>query len=326
MEGDKPKLPTIGEAISEWLGVQLPSVSMPQTLKNADKAISKVVLALGQNWETHIRARTAKAQAIGKIDVEGLYRNDEEKRKLENRMSTTKIALDELQQNPPLEDADSDVEDDWLNIFARLAEDKSSEELQILFGRILSGEIRRPGSFSLRTLQLVSTLTKADAERVSLLMSYLIDEAIIPSCPSETDRPSSEDRIFLEEIGIGGHSGGIGGFSWTVAVPSQTQQLIVATKRGLVVTNGTGRSIEIEFDGQLITMSGKELFGIANPPEMPLDFLRHAGYSVLKRLRKLYLADVQSGLIAVEIVSILENAKGGPKLSVIEKLQHTDVP
>jgi hypothetical protein len=41
-EGDE--LPTIGELVSNWLGVQLPAIPMKQTLKNFDKALSKIVL------------------------------------------------------------------------------------------------------------------------------------------------------------------------------------------------------------------------------------------------------------------------------------------
>ena len=45
-------LPTIGEVISNWLGVKLPAISMKQTLKNFDKALSKIVLATGENFES----------------------------------------------------------------------------------------------------------------------------------------------------------------------------------------------------------------------------------------------------------------------------------
>jgi hypothetical protein len=39
------ELPTIGDLVSNWLGVQLPTIPLPQTLRNIDKAIGKIVLA-----------------------------------------------------------------------------------------------------------------------------------------------------------------------------------------------------------------------------------------------------------------------------------------
>jgi hypothetical protein len=149
---DTDRLPTIGQFISNWLGVQLPAVAMPQTLKNIDKAIGKIILAGGENFEARIKGNTAKARTKNKINLDGLFRTEEERRKLENRAATTKAALDDMDANPTTADAQAEIEDDWLNFFVRISEDKSSEELQQLFGRILSGEIRRPGSFSLRAL------------------------------------------------------------------------------------------------------------------------------------------------------------------------------
>ena len=82
---DNEELPTIGEAISQWLGVRLPTIPLPQTRKNIDKALGKLVLAVGENLEARIRGSTNKTKAKDKIDVAGMFRTEEERRKLENR-------------------------------------------------------------------------------------------------------------------------------------------------------------------------------------------------------------------------------------------------
>src|SRR5262249_52895361 len=113
---DEPKeLPTITEWLSQWLGVQLPSIPLPQTLKNLDKAIAKIVLSSGENFEARIRSNTAKTKAKGRIDLKELVRTDEERRKLENKIATTKVAIEEIEQNPSQTDASAEIEDDWLN-------------------------------------------------------------------------------------------------------------------------------------------------------------------------------------------------------------------
>src|SRR5208283_1459027 len=56
-----------------------------------------------------------------------------------------------------------------LNIFERYAEDASSETMRALWARVLAGEIRRPGQFSLRTLRFMSEL---DATTAKLFESY----------------------------------------------------------------------------------------------------------------------------------------------------------
>ena len=50
------------------------------------------------------------------------------------------------------------ISDDFLNTYEDVARHKSSEDLQILFGRILAGEIRKPGTFSIRTLRLLDEI------------------------------------------------------------------------------------------------------------------------------------------------------------------------
>ena len=47
---------------------------------------------------------------------------------------------------------------DWLNAFEQEARNKSTEEMQQLFGRILAGEIAKPNSFSIKTIKLMTQL------------------------------------------------------------------------------------------------------------------------------------------------------------------------
>jgi len=54
-------------------------------------------------------------------------------------------------------------DDDWMMAFMRHAEDASSTELRSLFGRILSGQISRPGSFTRATLRAVADMDQAIA-------------------------------------------------------------------------------------------------------------------------------------------------------------------
>ncbi len=50
------------------------------------------------------------------------------------------------------------INDDWLNSFETEARSKSTEDMQLRFGRILAGEIQKPGSYSIRAVKLLSEL------------------------------------------------------------------------------------------------------------------------------------------------------------------------
>ena len=66
------------------------------------------------------------------------------------------------------------IEDDWLNSFEKEASQKSTEEMQLLFGRILAGEIRKPGSFSIRAVKILSELDQNTAALFKNLCSVCI--------------------------------------------------------------------------------------------------------------------------------------------------------
>ena len=45
------------------------------------------------------------------------------------------------------------INDDWLNTFETEARQISTEEMQAYFGKVLAGEITKPGSYSRRTVK-----------------------------------------------------------------------------------------------------------------------------------------------------------------------------
>ncbi len=81
-----------------------------------------------------------------------------------NRESVVAKALDEIAQAPPTAGTTGTVDDDWIASFGRLSETRSSSEMQAYFARILAGEVKRPGTFRLATLDVAAKLTTDLAE------------------------------------------------------------------------------------------------------------------------------------------------------------------
>jgi hypothetical protein len=85
----------------------------------------------------------------------------QERKRQKNIESITSVAAADLLDQSSLPDEKPD--EDWVSRYFNSAQDVSSEQMQELWGRILSGEIKKPGSYSLKTLDFVKNLTKADA-------------------------------------------------------------------------------------------------------------------------------------------------------------------
>jgi hypothetical protein len=84
-------------------------------------------------------------------------------RKLANRAEVLSIAAEEIRVSNATGERAAPLDDDWMNAFMRFSEDASSGRLQLLFGKILAGEIVNPGSFTPATLRAVSELTQVIA-------------------------------------------------------------------------------------------------------------------------------------------------------------------
>ena len=66
--------------------------------------------------------------------------------------------------NDDSEVSDEPVDDYWATRFFDMAADISGEDMQIIWGKILAGEIKRPNSYSIRTLELLRSLTTQEIQ------------------------------------------------------------------------------------------------------------------------------------------------------------------
>lgn len=187
---DDDKVP----AVHSWN--ELLQNGVPQILLGpAGKAISRLVagateipLAYLDRFTQRIHSRTeAEAQVMSAIaaksaemaaaDPELIARSLDsflrrEARQQLNREAVAKEAVDRLSEDPAPVVGDG-PSDDWMNIFEDHAAKASSETLRDLFGRILAGEIRKPGKFSPATLHLVSIIDRQTAEWIQAVAAHV---------------------------------------------------------------------------------------------------------------------------------------------------------
>ena len=75
--------------------------------------------------------------------------------------------------------SDSPIDTDWLTRWRGGAADVSSEELQRLWARLLAGETRQPGSYTLRTIEFLKVLSKQDAVFIASIGSLCIEGNLV---------------------------------------------------------------------------------------------------------------------------------------------------
>ena len=102
----------------------------------------------------------------------------EEVRKQVNVTKALLHAEEELESSSDQAPPKESVNDDWLYRWRESASQVSTEELQNLWGRLLAGEVKAPGRYSLRTLEFLRNLNKEEAAAIDRLSQFRVGGAI----------------------------------------------------------------------------------------------------------------------------------------------------
>lgn len=200
-EGGLPQLLAgpAGKAISRLLGatVDVPAACIDgfaQSIKDRTMAKSKLTQAMGEK---------AAEMAVADPDIMDRAMNSflgREFRAQTNKEEIAKITIEELNNAPPGQDSEG-PSDDWLNKFERYAEDASSDDLRLMFAKLLAGEIRNSGSISAATLHFVSML---DGDVSKLIERVLPHTDYEGACYMDTITPSLNhlEATRLEQSGF----------------------------------------------------------------------------------------------------------------------------
>jgi len=132
------------------------------------------------------QTKVAELQIMGLPELGASLIHEVLKDKYRKNINTEGVALEAINamKDLPRPEVSSDIEanenidEDWMNQVVRYAEDGSSERLQQVWGRVLAGEIVKPGSFSRHTLRFVAELDKETAENCELVDQHVIGDWI----------------------------------------------------------------------------------------------------------------------------------------------------
>ena len=136
--------------------------------------------------------------------------------------------------------------------FLNIAEEISDKDLQDIWGRILAGEIKRPKSYSLRTLEVMRNMSKDEA---SLLMKASTFQVALDLISTEPFALGLMEQISLEDIGVVCGEELLRSFT----IPSSgTISFELNRKARINVYAPAG--VKIKFKGLRLTKAGQEIF------------------------------------------------------------------
>lgn len=210
----------------------------------------------------------------------------------------TQRAVEEITQSSPQQPEHENVpqtpiSDDWLNVFEKEAGQKSTEEMQAMFAKVLAGEIQKPTAYSIKSVRLLGSLDQRTASLFTRFCSMCIvlkiqDHVLDARVPSLGGNAASNalqrfgltfDALnLLQEYGLiisdynsrMDYSPSFGSATEPVKIPFEFGHAIW----GLVKMDGF-RGEQFNVKGVMLTRSGKELMKVVsfnNEPNFSAEF------------------------------------------------------
>lgn len=96
----------------------------------------------------------------------------------EVNVSKAVLQAEAVLENDPQSPPNRRVDDDWLARWRDSAGQVSSEALREMWANALAGEIKEPGTFSLRTLAFLHNVSQEDAELIAELAPFVVTDSV----------------------------------------------------------------------------------------------------------------------------------------------------
>lgn len=156
--------------------------------KVAEKLIDVVSKGIGTVYKPRAMRKEADAEAyrqetLANAQAKTTLIEGEAKLELYER-AKNRLILQEINRQENIEEIieksipllnenvdDTEVDVDWRTRFFKKAQDVSNADIQDIWARILAEEVSSPGKTSLRTLDIVSNLSKVEADKFQLACS-----------------------------------------------------------------------------------------------------------------------------------------------------------
>lgn len=307
--------PRVVKALDRLLGaaVDVPVAWLAQKKAKIDaqtESYKLVETAIAQAVATGAGADEETAQRAMTVLVRKEYR-----KQVNREAVATAMVQDLREQAANAETSDqttpsAELDEDWLNVFERYAEDASSDRLQGLWGRVLAGELRKPGRYSARTLRFLSEFSQADALTFENFSKFAFADAAPKELAAPADRTDIRHLIYLESSGL--IQGASTGLQRTITFNELGVSFIFEGNLGIVFKGEPKSTVRHEIIA--LTPLGQELLSLV-PSREPREVARAVALaSRVPEIHECYLglrvkADTGDSVRFLEVLWVKETEK-----------------
>ena len=227
-------------------------------------------LDISQNGNTQKRIDIASTDSNSIEEIHQLYDHTcarmiwQEMKKQKNIESVVEKTKTLLEKENNI--SEEKVDEDWINRFFNSVQDISNEKMQILWSKILAGEIKVPNTFSLRFLDAMTKVSQEEAqlfEKYSLHMIKMNSRIAIIRDEQfgKEHNISYDDILVLQECNLI-DANPLLSLTYSGSTSNETLAILQYNDKCIIVQATDNKSISIPV--YQLTRLGKELYHIIN--------------------------------------------------------------
>lgn len=283
------------EVVSAGIG----SMFHPRNIRNEADAKAYEIRTIAAA-EADANVKKASGQILAEVERINILANgdseiiDRAKMRLLSREVEGQVNIEAIAEYAferlPENVSEQPVSDDWKRKFFMEAENICDADLQFLWGKVLAGEVASPGSYSLRTLEIIKHLSKEEAELFRIACNLAFRDGWLL-------KPGHDANVILEPYGLNYGSllslrdAGLiyeGDMLQRQYKNLETTPSVVLQNNGLFIQLSGMPQPTLSLPAIPFTRAGKELQNLIEPePCMPYlqfsaNFLRQMGLTVKK--------------------------------------------
>lgn len=201
------------------------------------------------------------------------------------------------------------VQPDWFVQWRNCAQDVSDDDMQVLWAKVRLGEISKAGSYGIRALQFLGSMSREDADLIAKLAPFVVDRGYLFRASRDYFDAAElhyGNFLYLEEIGV---LNGVQGHTQSRLFVREHDDGYVASCRVcnnmVVAFSKTRPTPDIAVDAYPITSVGRELLKLVEPGEADISYLRMLAGHIKPRAETVKIVRIiseQAGVANIEDV------------------------
>jgi len=272
-----------------------------EEIRTGQKSISdfSVDLKFAKAKDFGADIKTRAEPMVGALDYSEIFQIGHDRviadaiRREINTANTILYAEDVLREDdaiPPKEK----VDEDWLFRWRDYAGEVSDDDLQILWGRVLAGEVKLPGTYSKRCLEFLRSLSQPEAKLIEVLCSLVVADFIWRPDTGFKLPLEFNDLLDLEDLGVvGGVTGSLTLKISDEGVPGEPWIQVLSSNEKCLIIKNSDKQAELVVPAYSITKLGKQLLSLGDF-KADVEYLSALGRSIVGKGFEVMIADLDS--------------------------------